>query len=82
MSLTATATRELPHTQAQLRKLWTEAKQRGWHADQVYGRATELHPDVDVVGLRVLTITQMSDLIEAVMMEPVWVDPRQTRPPL
>lgn len=77
-----TATTELPHSPAQLRKLWAEARERGWHKDQVYGRATEINPDVDVVGLRVMTIPEMSELIDAVVSEAPWIDPRQQRLPL
>lgn len=79
---TFTANAELPHSDAQLRKLWAEARERGWRSDQVYGRAIEINPDVDTVGLRTMTVSQMSELIDAVINEPVWVDPRQTRLPL
>lgn len=77
-----TATAERYHTEPQLRKLWAEARERCWFEDQVYGRATEINPDVDIVGLRIMSTIEMSELIEAVMTEAIWVDPRQQRLPL
>lgn len=67
-------------TQPQFNKLWAEANERGWHKDQVYGRAGEINPDVfagEERTLKVLDKAQMSELIEAVIREQPWVDPRQ-----
>lgn len=82
MILSFGSSRNDPYTAAQLRKLWVEATDRGWHKDQIYGRATEINPQVEVDGLAVLTVSQMSTLIDAVINEPPWIDPRQQRLPL
>ncbi len=71
-----------PHSGAQERKLWAEARDRGWHRDQVYGRAIDILPQVRERGLEFMTMGEMSRLIDAVMTEVPWVDPRQQRLPL
>ena len=71
-----------PATDAQHRKLAVEARERGWHRDQLAGRAAEINPAVAEQGLDALDRAEMSTLIDAVIHEPPWVDPRQRRLPL
>lgn len=68
----------LPWTEAQQGKLFAEARDRHWHKDQIYGRATEIEPRVADEGLHALDHLQMSHLITAVINERPWVDPRQS----
>lgn len=72
------ATPGAPATEAQMRKLHVEAKERGWHEDQIRGRATEINPAAqDSLGN--LDRSELSALIQAVIEEQPWVDPRQQR---
>lgn len=71
-----------PHTEQQMKKLWAEASERSWYADQIYGRATEINPHVEDDGLSVMSVAEMSTHIDAVISEAPWVDPRQRRLPL
>lgn len=66
-------------TDKQFARLWAEAHERGWHRDQVYGRAGQINPAAldKEQGLHALSVQQMSTLIGAVMTERPWVDPRQ-----
>lgn len=65
-------------TPEQLGKLWGEARERGWTRAQVHGRASEIVPAA-AESICALDRAQMSALIDAVMSEAPWIDPRQLR---
>lgn len=67
-----------PQTQAQMSKVFATANERGWTKEQVRGRAAEINPKA-VESLDALDRAEVSHLIQAVSIEPPWVDPRQQR---
>ena len=68
-----------PQTDAQRRYLHVVMRERGWTRTQALGRATELNSDVSELEFDALDRLQMSDLLDAILNEPPWVDPRQQR---
>lgn len=66
-----------PATDAQHARLHAIAKERGWHDDELHGRAGEINPAARD-SLSNLDRAQISELMDAVETEPRWVDPRQS----